>query len=138
MTDHYRPPAVPRPLRVLILGAAEPAWYQEAPDVQQEYVLPAMFSCFRRWSEEMGARCLGTFDDDLFMVGTPRTRQWSFYLLYEVPDLETITAMINLLRTPIGGIRLDRYFRAEALVGRGFFPVEAPPDTDGGTDKTTG
>ncbi len=136
MTDNYVPPTVPKPLRVMFLGAAEPAWYQAAPDVQQNSVLPAMFTCFRRWNEEMGARCLGTFDDDLLMAGTPRVRQWSWYLLYEVPDLETVTAMINMLRTPIGGVRLDRYFRAEALVGRGFFPAESPPDTGSGSDET--
>jgi hypothetical protein len=126
MTAEYVYPTVPKPLRVLLLGAAEPAWYLEDDRVRSESVLPSFMECFRRIREELGAECLTTFDDDLLMAGTPRSKNWSFYVIYEVPDLEAATALVNLFRMPISGVRLDRYFRVEAVVGRAFFPAEEP------------
>jgi hypothetical protein len=124
MTADYVYPTVPKPLRVLVLGAAEPAWYLEDDGARRDAVLPAFMECFRMINEELGARCITTFDDDLLMAGTPRSKHWSFYLVYEAPDLDVVTAMVNMFRMPINGVRLDRYFRVEAIVGRAFFPAE--------------
>ena len=124
-SDPRYQPTLESPLRMLALGAAEPAWYQADHADRTERIVPALIRCFSIW-EEWGATCLATFDDDLLMVGTPRTRGQSFYLLYEVPGLEMASAMINLFRVPLDGVRLDTYFRFEAMLGRSFFPVENP------------
>ncbi|QBI20424.1 hypothetical protein ER308_13180 [Egibacter rhizosphaerae] len=116
-------PTLESPLRVLVLGSAEPSWYTADDTLRQERVVPALTACFARW-QEWGADLLATFDDDLLMVGNPRSRDTSFYLLYEVDDLELVTAMLNLPRQELEGVRLDRYFRFEALLGRRFFPAE--------------
>ena len=116
-------PTLEAPLRALVLGSAEPAWYTADDALRRERIVPALTECFARW-RSWGASLLGTFDDDLLMVGTPRSRDTSFYLLYEVDDLELVTAMLNLPRQEVQGLRLDAYFRFEALLGRRFFPAE--------------
>ena len=123
MTEYINP-TVGDSLRVMICGGAEPSWYSEDENVRREEVLPAMIECFRRIHEELGACRLATFDDDFLMCGTPRSRCWSFYLVYEVKDLAMVVAIVDLFRVPIEGIRLDRYFHIDALVGRSFFPAE--------------
>lgn len=123
MTE-YVGPVVGDAFRAMLCGGAEPSWYQELEEVRTQSVLPAFIECFRLIREDLGARLLTSFDDDFLMCGTPRSRPWSFYLVYEVHDLKTVTAMVNLFRVPVKGIRLDRYFHVEALVGREFFPAE--------------
>lgn len=110
-------------VRMLVLGSAEPSFYQAADEDRPgiESALTELFAVWQRW----GATCLGTFDDDVLMVGTPRARKHHFTLIYEVDGLEMAGAMMNLFRREIEGIRLSRYFRFESSLGRGFFPVEA-------------
>jgi len=45
----------------------------------------------------------------------------SWYLIYELDDLNMIPAMLHCLRQTVDGARLDRYLRIEAKVGRPFF-----------------
>ncbi len=123
MTE-YVGPVVGDTFRAMLCGGAEPTWYQETDEIRREKVLPAVIECFRLIREELGGRLLTSFDDDFLMCGTPRSRAWSFYLIYEVRNLKTVTAMVDLFRTPINGVRLDRYFHVEVLVGREFFPAE--------------
>ena len=121
----YVYPTVPSPLRIMLCGNAAAAWYEEDDHIRSTEVLPAFIECFRKITEELGARCITTFDDDLLMVGVPRSRDWSFYAVYEASDLQTVTAMVNLFRMPIQGVRLDKYFCIEVMVGREFFPAES-------------
>jgi hypothetical protein len=67
-----------------------------------------------------GVTVLGTIDDDQTMVGTsPNGWPWTFYILAEVPDRETVVAACNLFRTiEVGEHRLWRYMRVEARIGR--------------------
>ena len=67
-----------------------------------------------------GVEILGTIDDDLTMVGTsPSGWPWTFYILADVPDHETVVAACNLFRTiEVGDYRLWRYMRVEARIGR--------------------
>ncbi len=125
----YVYPTIPDPIRIMMCGNASSAWYEEDETVKSEQVLPAFIECFRKMKEELGARCITTFDDDLFMVGVPRSRPWSFYLVYEVPNIAVVNSMVNLFRMHIQGVRLDKYFSIEALIGREFFPAESTIDT---------
>jgi hypothetical protein len=45
-----------------------------------------------------------------------------------VPALETVVEMIQRLREPVDGVRMDAYARFEARVGRPFFLLEPPAD----------
>lgn len=115
-------PQVRYPLRVLLLGAATEGWYQ-ATDEQRRTVLSRFQQVLSDW-RSWGAVPLATLDDDLFMVGSPVGVAFSIYLIYEVPDLAVLAAMIHSFRQTVGGVRLDGYLRFEARIGRPFFLVE--------------
>jgi hypothetical protein len=46
--------------------------------------------------------------------------------MFEVPALETVVEMIQRLREPVDGVRMDEYARFEARIGRPFFLLEPP------------
>ncbi len=116
-------PSVPSPLRVVFLGAATEGWYQASNEHRRERILPRLRAVFDQWNA-MGARALATVDDDLFMVGQPTGPGFSWYLVYDVPTLDTVAAMIDTFREDVDGFRLDQAVRLEARIGRPFFLVE--------------
>lgn len=67
-----------------------------------------------------GAEILGTLDDDQTMVGTsPTGWPWTFYILADMPDRDSVVAACNLFRTvEVGEHRLWKYIRVEARLGR--------------------
>ena len=67
-----------------------------------------------------GAEILGTLDDDQTMVGTsPTGFPWTFYILADMPDRDSVVAACNLFRTTeVGEHRLWKYIRVEARMGR--------------------
>lgn len=109
------------PRRAILLGAMTPAWYDLATDEERARVIGRFHKLMDEW-RDLGARVVGTLDDDLFMVGEPRT--FTFYLLFDVDDAQVVVDMIQRLREPVDGIRMDRYARFEARVGRPFFLLE--------------
>ena len=123
MAREFVTPTIPSPLRVVFLGASAPGWYEAGGEERRERVLPAMQALFDEW-KEMGAAPLATVDDDLFMVGSPGSPDFTWYLIYDVPTAEVLAAMIHRVRADRDGVRLDRYMRLEARIGRPFFLVE--------------
>jgi hypothetical protein len=67
-----------------------------------------------------GVAILGTLDDDETMVGTsPNGWPWTFYILADMPDRDSVKAACNLFRTiQVGEYKLWRYMRVEARMGR--------------------
>lgn len=112
-----------RSLRVLFLGAMTSAWYEASEEDRRERILPRFKQMTDEW-RELGAVTLATLDDDLLMVGQPVSTGYTFFLLFEVPTLETVVEMIQRLREPVDGVRMDAYARFEARVGRPFFLLE--------------
>lgn len=127
MAVEFKRPKVPSPLRVVILGAATEGWYQASAEDRRDRILPRIEAMFAEW-RSMGARVLATVDDDLFMVGQPTGPGWSWYLVLDVPDANTVAAMIDVARAEVGGVRLDRCIRLEARIGRPFFLLEDQTD----------
>ena len=111
------------PRRVILLGAMTRAWYEATDEEKESRILPRYKQLVDEW-KELGARVLGTLDDDLFMVGEPGSPDFTFYLLFEVDQAETAVAMIQRIRESVGGVRMDRYVRFEAHIGRPFFLLE--------------
>jgi hypothetical protein len=110
--------------RAILLGAMTSAWYEIATDEERAKVIGRFRKLMEEW-QELGARVLATVDDDLFMVGEPWSQGTTFYLTFEVDDPQVVIDMIQRLREPVDGIRMDRYARFEARVGRPFFLLEA-------------
>ena len=66
-----------------------------------------------------GIKVLGTMDDDRLMVGKSDDAPWTFYIMADVADLDTVVAACNLFRTTmVGEHRLWKYGKIEARVGR--------------------
>jgi hypothetical protein len=109
----------PKKLRVLFCGAVVQNFFELKPeDIGTVWGgVAAMLKGIRALP---GVEILGTMDDDETMVGTsPTGFPWTFYILADVPDRETVVAACNLFRTtPVGAYRLWRYMRVEARIGR--------------------
>ncbi len=111
------------PRRAILLGAMTPGYYAIETDDERAAVIGRFRGLVEEWLG-LGARVVGTVDDDLFMVGEPGSSRFTFYLLFDVDDSQVVVDMIQRIRVPVDGIRMDRYVRFEAHVGRPFFLLE--------------
>jgi hypothetical protein len=126
MSSAWQAPKVLKPLRVMMCGAAEWGWFHSSNEEKEKMILPRFIEVVKSWQEKLGAHLIGTIDDDLFMVGPPGSPPWTWYLLYDVPDLDTVASMIDTIRqSEDGKPRLDKYIRVEAIIGRPFFLLES-------------
>lgn len=107
------------PLRVVLCGAVLQNFF-DLPSAEIGKVWKATGELLRGIRDLPGVTILGTMDDDQTMVGTsPTGFPWTFYILADMPDRDSVTAACNLLRTiEIDGYRLWRYIRLEARIGR--------------------
>jgi hypothetical protein len=111
------------PLRVVLLGAMTSAWYEASEELRRTRILPRFKQLVEEW-RQLGARILATVDDDLLMVGEPRSTGYTFYIVVEIARLEDVTTMIQRIRETVDDVRMDEYVRFEARVGRPFFLLE--------------
>ena len=115
---------LPRPYRVLVLGGGLPAYFEASEEEKRETFLPAFRSLLAHWEDELAARVVASFCDDVLQVGPAEPGGWAWYLIFELDDLETASAMMDAVRVPRGGVRLDRYLRFELRIGRPFWARE--------------
>ena len=109
------------PLRVLFCIGVLPANFDADP-ATLKILFDALKEAFGDLKGRFGVEVLGTMDDDKLMVGPSTAFPWTSYILADVPDLDTVAAVTNLLRvTQVDGYRLWRYLRIEARVGRPLF-----------------
>jgi hypothetical protein len=113
------------PLRAVLLGSMTQAWYEATEEERRQRILPRFAQVMSEWSE-IAAKVLATVDDDLLMVGEPRSTGTTFYVIVEVAAFDDVARMIQRVRVNVDGVRLDTYSRWEARVGRPFFLLEAP------------
>ena len=111
------------PQRAILLGAMTPAYYEIVEDEERGRVINRFRKLMDEW-RALGARVVGTLDDDLYMVGEPAGAGFTFYLLFEIDSPQTVIDMIQRIREPVNGIRMDRYVRFNARIGRPFFLLE--------------
>ena len=104
-------------MRALIFGRVNPAWCEGTHEEKRGTLFPAFVQLHQRW-KELGAELLGTIDDSILMVGPPIERGANFYELYEVPDLETVNKMLDIVRhSDKEEVNIYRFIRFEAIVG---------------------
>src|SRR3954469_8397759 len=104
------PALVPRPFRVLLQAAPLETFFAASEQEKQERFFPHFRAVLARF-EELGARVMASFCDDVLVVGPQGGAAWS--LLFEVDDLETAAAMVGAVRDTVDGERLDRWVRCE-------------------------
>jgi hypothetical protein len=123
--------------RAILLGSMTSAYYEIVDDEERARVIDRFGKLVEEW-QELGARLVATLDDDLFMVGPPGGPGFTFYLMFDVDDPQIVVEMIQRIREPVGGIRMDRYVRFEARVGRPFFLLEqAKQVSDGRSERAS-
>jgi hypothetical protein len=111
--------AAKEPLRVLFCVGVKQNFF-DLPATETGPVWKAYGEMMTALSKLPGVNVLGTMDDDRLMVGNSETWPWTFYIMADVPDLDTVVAGCNLFRTTmIGEHRLWKYGKIEARVGRG-------------------
>jgi hypothetical protein len=111
------------PQRILVLGGGLPAYFDASEEEKRDVVLPRFRSLLAAW-EELGARVVASFCDDVLQVGPAGPGAWAWYLIFDVDDLAVPAAMIERVRSEVDGVRLDRYVRFDVRVGRPFWARE--------------
>jgi hypothetical protein len=111
------------PHRILVLGGGLPAYFDAPADEKRDVFLPRFRALLARW-EELGARVVASFCDDVLQVGPIEPGAPAWYLIFDVDELETARAMIDAVREEVAGVRLDKYVRFEIKVGRPFWARE--------------
>jgi hypothetical protein len=110
-------------MRVLVLGGGLPAYFDASEDEKQNTFLPRFRALLAHW-EELGARVVASFCDDVLQVGPVVPGAWAWYLIYDVDDFDTTTKMLDAVRREDDGVRLDKFVRFEVRLGRPFFARE--------------
>jgi hypothetical protein len=110
-------------MRVLLLGGGLPAYFDANEDEKQNVFQPRFRALLAEW-EELGARVVASFCDDVLQVGPVVPGAWAWYLIYDVDDLATATQMLDAVRLDRDGARLDKYVRFVLRLGRPFFARE--------------
>jgi hypothetical protein len=102
--------------RILVLGGGQPGYFAASEEEKRDVFLPAFRALLARW-EELGARVVASFCDDVLQVG-PSSAAW--YLIFELDDLAAGAGMMAAARP------LERYVTFELRVGRPFWAREEP------------
>lgn len=120
MADDYREKEGTA-LRVLFCFGVTQSFFDAAP-ASIPAIAAAITETFADLGGRFGVRVLGTMDDDELQVGASVAWPWTAYVLADVPDLDTVAKVTNLLReTEVESGRLWKYLRVEARVGRPLF-----------------
>ena len=106
-----------------MLGGGTSAYFEASADEKRDLFLPAFRAMLADW-EKLGARVVASFCDDVLQVGPASPGRWAWYLIFDVDDIAVVEAMMNRVRAEEEGVRLDRYLRFEARVGRPFWARE--------------
>jgi hypothetical protein len=109
--------------RILVLGGGLPAYFEASEQEKRDVFLPRFRALLAEW-EELGAQVVASFCDDVLQVGPVTPSSWAWYLMFDVESLDTAAKMIERVRVEVDGVRLDRYVRFEARVGRPFWARE--------------
>jgi hypothetical protein len=108
-------------LRVLFCFGVTQSFFDEDPARVPE-IARGITEAFDDLGGRFGVTVLGTMDDDELMVGSSPGWPWTCYVLADVPDLETVAKICNLVReSGTAGARLWKYLKVEARVGRPLF-----------------
>lgn len=111
------------PYRVMVVGCGARAFFEATDEERKEVFLPRFKEVIGEW-QELGARPVGTFVDDVYQMGETDAPFWAWYLIFEIDRIDVAAQMIQAARESIEGVRLDRWIRLEVRFGRPFFAKE--------------
>ena len=122
MPAAWTPVPMRRPYRVMVLGCATAGFFGASEEEKETRFFPRFKQVLAEW-EELGARVIASFCDDVFQVGS-NSEPWAWNLIYEVDELDVAAAMVQAVREVVDGVRLDTYVELEVRIGRPFFARE--------------
>jgi hypothetical protein len=122
MPNGWTPLAMRRPYRVMVVGCATVNFFAAGEEEKETRFFPRFKQMLAEW-EELGARVVASFCDDVFQVGSNQA-PWAWNLIYELDDLDVAAAMVQAVREEVDGVRLDTYLDLEVRIGRPFFARE--------------
>lgn len=124
-----------KPIRTLLCLAVQPSFF-DLPFDQIGGVWQGTQEFISGVAKIPGAIILGTLDDDQTQVGTSATFPWTWYMLCDFPDRESVIEACGLLRAiqvDDSNHRLWKYIRVEARMGRALeIPQSAASDLEVG------
>ncbi len=123
MPNDWTPIVPRRPWRVMMVGSALETFFALSEQEKEERFMPRFKQVLAEW-EELGARVVASFCDDVFQVGPVHQPAGAWYLIFEVDDLDAAAAMVQATRELVDGERLDSWCRFEARLGRPFWARE--------------
>jgi hypothetical protein len=123
MPNDWKPQPYRPPYRVLVVGSGTHVFFDATGEERAEIFLPRFKQMLAEW-EELGARPVATFADDVFQVGETEEPFWAWYLIFEIDTLDVAAQMMQATRETVGGVRLDRWLRLEVRLGRPFLARE--------------
>ena len=122
MSIAWKPVPIRRPIRVMVVGCGTQTFFAASEQDKESRFFPRFKGVLAEW-EELGARVVASFCDDVFQVGASE-HPWAWNLIYEVDDLDVAAAMMQAVRELVDGVRLDAYVKLELRIGRPFFARE--------------
>lgn len=108
---------------MMVIGAALETFFALSEPEKADVFMPRFRQVLAEW-EQLGARVVASFCDDVLQVGPVPPPAGAWYLIFEVDDLDAPAAMIQATREPVDGVRLDSYTRFELRFGRPFWARE--------------
>jgi hypothetical protein len=111
------------PYRVMLVGCGTPRFFEATDEERLETFLPRFKQMIAEW-EELGARPIGTFVDDVFQMGETANPFWAWFLIFEIDTIDVAAQLIQASRETVDGVKLDTWIRLEVRFGRPFFSRE--------------
>ena len=108
-----------QPLRVLFCGALRDEYFRAGAEERHKFV-EASFSTRNRLLEELDITVLGTLDDDRVRKGASGGWPWTWYILADVPDYDTVQEFMRAYSQTLvdDDVLMWRYVSMEARIGR--------------------
>jgi hypothetical protein len=123
MPAGWKPMPYTPPHRVMLVGSGTPHFFEATDEERKDVFLPRFKEVIQEW-EELGAKPVGTFVDDVFQMGETREPFWAWYLIFEIDRIDVAAQMIQASRETVNGVRLDTWIRLELRFGRPFYASE--------------
>lgn len=107
-------------LRVLFCGGVNQNFMDATAEVMGE-VWQATGAMLKGIDSLPGVDVIGIMDDDRIQVGPSTSAPWTFYIMADVPDYDTVVKACDFFRsTPVGDgtYKLWKFMKVEARIGR--------------------
>ena len=123
MPTGWNPMPYNSPYRIMVVGSGTPGFFDASDTERSSVFFPRFKQMLAEW-EELGARVVASFCDDVFQVGEADEPFWAWYLIFEIDRIDIAAQMIQASRQTVDGVRLDTWIRLELRFGRPFFARE--------------